>query len=65
DEHSPAQRAGVMIGDILVSVDGQVIKDPEDLKMSLTSERVGKTIPVEVIRGNGVQTLQITVGQRN
>lgn len=65
DEHSPAQRAGVMIGDILISVDGQAIKDPEDLKLALTSERVGKTIPVEVIRGSSVQTLQITVGQRN
>ena len=65
DEHSPAQRAGIMIGDILVSVDGHVIKDPEDLKIALTSERVGKTIPIEVIRGNNVQTLQLTVGQRN
>jgi S1-C subfamily serine protease len=65
DDQSPAQRAGVMIGDILVSLDGHAIKDPEDLKIALTGERVGKVIPLEVIRGNALQTLQVTVGQRN
>ena len=65
EENSPAQRGGVMIGDILVTLDGHVVKDSEDLQIVLAGDRVGKTIPVEVIRGNAVQTLQVTVGQRN
>ena len=65
EENSPAQRGGVMIGDILVSLDGHVVKDSEDLQIVLAGDRVGKTIAVEVIRGNTVQTLQVTVGQRN
>ena len=65
EENSPAQRGGIMIGDILVMLDGHTIKDSEDLQIVLAGDHVGKTIPVEVIRGNAVQTLQVTVGQRN
>jgi S1-C subfamily serine protease len=64
EENSPAQQGGLLIGDILLSLDGNKINDAEDLPLMLTGERVGKTVPVEVIRGNALQTLQITVGQR-
>jgi S1-C subfamily serine protease len=65
DEHSPAQKGGLMIGDILVALDGHEINDSEDLQGLLTGDRVGKAIPIDVIRGNTLQTLQVTVGQRN
>lgn len=64
EENSPAQKGGVLIGDILVTLAGRAIKDSEDLHIVLASDYVDKTIPVEVIRGNAVQTLQVTVGQR-
>ena len=64
DEDSPAQKGGVMLGDILVGLDGKSINDTEDLQVVLARNSVGKTIPLEVIRGNTLQTLQITVGQR-
>src|SRR6266566_1437614 len=64
DEGSPAQNGGLMLGDILVGIDGQAIIDSEELQALLTNNRVGKTIPLEVIRGNTLQTLQVTVGQR-
>ncbi|HZR43162.1 MAG TPA: trypsin-like peptidase domain-containing protein [Ktedonobacteraceae bacterium] len=65
DENSPAQKGGLLIGDILLSLDGHVINDSEELQVLLTGDRVGKTIPVDVIRGGSIQTLQVTVGQRN
>jgi S1-C subfamily serine protease len=65
DENSPAQRHGVLVGDILVALDGHTISDAEDLQLLLAGDRVGKTIPVDVIRGNSLQTLQVTIGQRN
>lgn len=64
DEDSPAQKGGVMLGDILVGLDGKAINDTEDLQVVLARNSVGKAIPLEVIRGNTLQTLQITVGQR-
>ena len=64
EENSPAQKGGVLIGDILVSLAGHAIKDSEDLHIVLVGDYVGKAIPVEVIRGNAIQALQVTVGQR-
>ena len=64
DENSPAQRGGVLVGDILVAIDGHAINDSEDLQVLLTGERVGKAVPVDVIRGSALQTLQVTIGQR-
>jgi S1-C subfamily serine protease len=64
DENSPAQKGGLMLGDILVALDGHTITDSEDLQVLLTGDRVGKAIPIDVIRGNALQTLQVTVGQR-
>jgi S1-C subfamily serine protease len=65
DENSPAQRGGILLGDILVGLDNQTINDSDDLQAILAGNRVGKTIPVEVIRGSSLQTLQVTVGQRS
>lgn len=64
EENSPAQQGGLLLGDILVGLDEHVITDSEDLQLLLTSERVGKAIPIEVIRGNAVQKLTLTPGQR-
>lgn len=65
DENSPAYQGGLLIGDILVSLDGHIINDAEDLQMLLTGDRVGRAIAIEVIRGGSVQTVQVTIGQRN
>src|SRR5258708_7904883 len=65
DENSPAQKGGLMLADILIALDGQALKDAEDLRALLTGDRVDKTIPLEVIRGGKLQTLQVTIGQRS
>ncbi len=65
EEGSPAGRGGLIIGDILATLDGQPVEDTEDLLVLLTGERVGREVPVAVIRGGELQTLQITVGERS
>ena len=64
EEGSPAGRGGLIIGDIVVTLDGQPVEDTEDLLVLLTGERVGREVPVEVIRGGELQALQVTVGER-
>ncbi len=64
EEGSPAGRGGLIIGDILATLDGQPVEDTEDLLVLLTGERVGREVPVKVIRGGELQTLQVTVGER-
>lgn len=64
EDNSPAANAGLLIGDIVVGLDGQVISDAESLQSLLSGGRVGQTAPVEVIRGGALQTLQVTIGER-
>jgi serine protease DegQ len=64
EDDSPAGRGGVLLGDILATLDGQPVEDTDDLLVLLTGERIGETVPVKVIRGGDPQTLQITIGER-
>jgi S1-C subfamily serine protease len=61
---SPAARAGLLLGDVLVSIDGKPVADTDDLQAHLASDRVGATVAVDVIRGGAPQTLSLTIGQR-
>jgi serine protease DegQ len=64
EEGSPAGRGGLIIGDIVATLDGQPVEDTEDLLVLLTGERVGREVEVKVVRGGELQTLQVTVGER-
>ena len=64
EDGSPAGRGGLMIGDIVATLDGQPVEDTEDLLVLLTGERVGREVEVRVIRGGELQMLQIIVGER-
>ena len=64
EEGSPAGQGGMLLGDILATLDGQPVEDTEDLLALLAGERVGQSVPVKVVRGSELTTLEITVGQR-
>ena len=64
EDGSPAGRGGLIIGDIVATLDGQPVEDTEDLLVLLTGDRVGREVEVGVIRGGELQTLQVTVGER-
>jgi S1-C subfamily serine protease len=64
EEDTPAGRAGMLLGDIVVALDGQPVEDTEDLQILLTGDRVGTSVPVQVMRGCELKTLDVTVCQR-
>jgi S1-C subfamily serine protease len=61
---SPAESAGLLVGDVIVGFDGDVINDAEDLVTRLRGNRVGTAVPVTVIRGTSAVDVTVTVGQR-
>jgi S1-C subfamily serine protease len=64
EEGGPAEKSGLLVGDILVAISGQPVGDPDDLFSALNSETVGKAIAVEVLRGGRPETVSVTVGER-
>lgn len=60
----PAEAAGVLQGDILVSVDGNAVRDVDDLHSLLTSEMAGAQATLRLIRSSQFLDLPVTVGSR-
>lgn len=61
---SPASRAGLLMGDTIVGLDGERVRHMDDLQALLSGSRVGHTVPVKIVRGGQVQTLDVTIGER-
>jgi S1-C subfamily serine protease len=64
EEGGPAEKGGLLVGDILVAVGGKTVSDPDDLFSALHSDTVGKPVAVEVLRGGRPETLNVTAGER-
>jgi S1-C subfamily serine protease len=64
EDGSPAGEGGVLLGDIIATLDGQPVEDTEDLLMLLTGERIGNEVPLRVVRGGELATVRLTVGER-
>jgi S1-C subfamily serine protease len=60
----PAGKAGMMIGDILVSLAGQPITGLEDVQAHLHGETVGKPLAAKFLRGGVLQAADIVVSPR-
>jgi S1-C subfamily serine protease len=60
EPNSPAQRAGLVDGDVVVSLDGHTIETIDDLQRQLTDQRVGRESALTVIRRTDKLDLRIT-----
>ncbi len=60
---TPAQEAGVEVGDVIVAFDGHPIKESNDLPTIVARTPVGKTTSLTIIRGDNTQNLDVTIGE--
>ena len=60
---SPAA-AGLVIGDVILALDGHAIADPIELRRLLRAERIGQRITARVVRGGQARDVELTVGER-
>ena len=60
----PAARAGIVAGDIILSVDGTSARRLRNVLAHLGSDSVGKTAALRVIRGGAVIAVEVTISER-
>ena len=60
---SPAA-AGLLIGDVILSLDGRALADPVELRRLLPAERIGQRITARVVRGGQARDVELTIGER-
>jgi S1-C subfamily serine protease len=63
EPESPAHKAGLVIGDIIVSLSGQPVARLEDIHSQLQGAAIGKRLPLGFVRGGALQEATVTVGE--
>lgn len=61
----PAAKAGIQVGDVIISVNGDPVKGASDLTRTIGQMSPGQTIDMTVWREGKVKELQVTLGQRD
>ena len=64
ESDSPADRGGLLVGDVIISADGHDMAEPQDVAELLGAERVGGKLELRVVRGGELKNLSLTVGER-
>jgi S1-C subfamily serine protease len=64
ENDSPASKGGFMVGDILVAVAGVPVLHHDELFTRLSGDIVGRSTPIEILRGGQPQTLNVLIGER-
>jgi S1-C subfamily serine protease len=64
EENGPAARAGILMGDVIVTLDGHAITSPEALHAVLDPGSVGKEFAASVLRSGTLHQLTVTIAER-
>ena len=64
EESGPAESGGLLQGDTIVSLDGEPVRQVDDLLSLLSSDRVGKAVEVAVVRGGALAKISVSLGER-
>jgi S1-C subfamily serine protease len=64
ESDSPAEAAGLIVGDIIVAIDGQPVQTHDELFARLSGDAIDKSTPVEVLRGGQPQSINVKIGAR-
>ncbi|MEO8075069.1 MAG: DegQ family serine endoprotease [Acidobacteriota bacterium] len=60
---SPAEKAGVHRGDVITTVDGQTVKDGNELRNHVAETMPGSTVKLGLIRAGKEQTVSVTLSE--
>ena len=61
---SPADQAGLMIGDIVIALAGAPVSDVGEIHALLDFDRIGQPLTAQILRGGSLTELSLIVGER-
>ena len=61
---APAAHAGLLVGDVIVTIDGVPLDTPDQLRDRLAGDVVGISLKLEVARGGTIVTSDVQIGER-
>lgn len=60
EKGGPAEKAGIKPYDVIIAVNGEKVRDPNDLKLKIADVQPGKKVDITVIRDGKELTLTVT-----
>lgn len=63
EDGSPAAQAGLLVGDVLLSLDGQPVRRPPEL-LGRVRERAGQSVSARILRGGQEHDVTLVIGER-
>ena len=64
EPQSPAEKAGVFLGDVLVRLGNSAVADTDSVQQILRTHKVGESVPVELIRGGAMASASVRLEAR-
>jgi serine protease Do len=62
-EGSPAEKSGLMRGDVIIEFDGKEVMEPYQLRNMVASTPPGKPVQCKIIREGNIEILTVTIGE--
>jgi len=61
----PAEKAGVLLGDVLFELGGKTVEQVYAIQDSLATAKIGHVLHIRVIRAGEIEPVSITLGERS
>lgn len=62
--NSPAERAGLQVGDVVLALDGKPMENGRQLEVNLYSKIIGDPVTLRIVRGEQTRSIQVNVVER-
>jgi S1-C subfamily serine protease len=63
-DNAPAAKAGLVLGDIILAIDGVSTHSQRGIAARFGAESIGRLVEIQVIRGGSVLAVQVSIGER-
>ena len=64
EPEGPAADGGLMLGDTIITLNGQPTRHLDDLQGLLGADAIGASVPLRILRGGQLRELTVTIGER-